>query len=191
MSVTGRAILSCRFSSLTRRLWATLTATSTGIDVNKETTSKETSSSSSWRLMSAMLSHQEFVLFNNKYILLDGCSIFYKTWFDKGVYLIQDLLDADGKVMLYAEFTEKYLPSCNFLNYFQVIPAIPKTFIESAKVTGLPMKKMFFRFDQKSVSTNEQGQNPTQGEHKMGSRFTSTSYPFRVIFWGPGNHLQG
>ena len=72
------------------------------------------------------LSHQEFVLFNNKDILLDGCSIFYKTWFDKGVYLIQDLLDVDGKVMSYAEFTEKYLPSCNFLTYFQVISAVSK-----------------------------------------------------------------
>ena len=46
-----------------------------------------------------LFSHQEFVLFNNKDILLDGCSFFYKTWFDKGVYLIQDLLDADGIVM--------------------------------------------------------------------------------------------
>ena len=77
-------------------------------------------------------SHQEFVLFNNKDILLDGCSIFYKTWFDKGVYLIQDVLDVDGKVMSYAEFTEKYLLSCNFLTYFQVISAIPKNLIESA-----------------------------------------------------------
>ena len=82
-------------------------------------------------------SHQEFVLFNNKDILLDGCSFFYKTWFDKGVYLIQDLLDTDGKVMSYAKFKEKYLLSCNVLNYFQVISAIPKKFIESAKVTSL------------------------------------------------------
>ena len=39
--------------------------------------------------------------------------------------------------MSYAEFTEKYLLSCNFLTYFQVISAIPKKFIESAKVTSL------------------------------------------------------
>ena len=69
---------------------------------------------------------EEFVLFNNKDTLLDGCSVFYKTWLDKGVYLIQDLLDANGKVMSYAEFTEKYLLSWNFLTYFQVISAIPK-----------------------------------------------------------------
>lgn len=68
---------------------------------------------------------------------MDGCSIFYKNWFDKGVYLIQDLLDADGKVMSYAIFTEKYLLSCNFLTYFQVISAIPKKIIESTKVTSV------------------------------------------------------
>ena len=86
---------------------------------------------------SDFFSHQEFVLFNNKDILLDGCSICYKTWFDKGVYLIEDLLDADGKVMSYAKFTEKYLLRCNFLTYFQVTSAISKTFRESAKVTSL------------------------------------------------------
>ena len=61
--------------------------------------------------------HQEFVLFNNKDILVDGCSIFYKTWFEKDVDLIQDLLDADGKVISYAKFTEKYFLSCNFMTY--------------------------------------------------------------------------
>ena len=93
---------------------------------------------------SNFFSHQEFVLFNNKYILLDGCSIFYKTWFDKGVHvsLIQDLLDAGGDVMSYAKFTEKYLLRCNFLTYFQVISAIPKNFVESAKVTSL--EKAYF-----------------------------------------------
>ena len=82
-------------------------------------------------------SHQEFVLFNNKDILVDGCSIFYKTWLEKDVYLIQDLLDPDDKVMSYAKFTEKDFLSCNFMTYFQVISAIPKKFIKSAKVSSL------------------------------------------------------
>ena len=69
---------------------------------------------------------EEFVLFNNKDTLLDRCSVFYKTWLDKGVYLIQDLLDANGKVMSYAEFTEKYLLSWIFLTYFQAIPKCRK-----------------------------------------------------------------
>ena len=44
-------------------------------------------------------SRQEFVLFDSKDILLDGCSIFYRNWFEKGVYLIQDLLDVNGNTM--------------------------------------------------------------------------------------------
>ena len=87
-------------------------------------------------------SHQEFVLFNNKDILLDGYSIFYNNWFEKGVFLIQDLLDIDGNVMSYTKFTEKYLLSCNFLAYFQVVSAIPKGARERAKVT--PINKTDF-----------------------------------------------
>ena len=78
-------------------------------------------------------SHQEFALFNNKDILLDGRSIFYKNWFEKGVYLIQDLLDVDGNIMSYTKFTDKYLLSCNFLAYFQVISTIPRNVIERQK----------------------------------------------------------
>ena len=69
----------------------------------------------------------------------------------KVLYLIQDLLDAHGNVMLYTILVEKYLLSCNFLTYFQVISAIPKQFIERAKVTPLerlPVNKMFSRFHQ-------------------------------------------
>ena len=71
----------------------------------------------------------------NKDILLDGRSIFYKNWFEKGVYLIQDLLDVNGNIMSYTKSTEKYLSNCNFLAYFQFISAIPKNVTERAKVT--------------------------------------------------------
>ena len=79
---------------------------------------------------------------------MDRCSIFYKTWFDKGVYLTQDFLDADGKVCR-TQNLHNFL-SCNFLTYFQVISAIPKKII-SAKVTSLeksrlPVKKDFPAF---------------------------------------------
>ena len=81
--------------------------------------------------------HQEFVLFNNKDVLSNRCSIFYKNWFEKGIYFIQDLWDADGNIMSYTEFTEKYLSSCNFLAYFQVTSAIPRNTVERVKVTTI------------------------------------------------------
>ena len=44
--------------------------------------------------------------------------------------------------MSYTKFIEKYLLSCNFLAYFQVVSAIPKDAIERAKVT--PINKTDF-----------------------------------------------
>lgn len=44
-------------------------------------------------------SGQELILFNNKDILINGKTIFYRNWFDCGIYLVQDLLKADGKFL--------------------------------------------------------------------------------------------
>ena len=107
--------------------------------------STKKSFSISWNLETSykdVFSHQEFVLFNNKDILLEGRSIFYKNWFEEAVYLIQDLLDVDGNIMSYTKFTEKYLLCCNFLAHFQVTSAISRNVIERAKVT--PMEKTDF-----------------------------------------------
>ena len=79
--------------------------------------------------------HEEFVLFNNKDILLDGSTIFYRNWLQKGVYLIQDLLNLDGNFLSYPEFIEKYQVKCNFLAYWQVISAIPRHLLEMARAT--------------------------------------------------------
>ena len=75
------------------------------------------------------------MLFNNKDILLDGSTIFYRNWLKKGVYLIQDLLNSDGNFLPYPEFIEKYQVKCNFLAYWQVISAIPRHLLEMARAT--------------------------------------------------------
>ena len=65
-------------------------------------------------------------LFNNKDILIDGHTIFYCKWFEKGIISIQDTLDHTGKFLTFHEFQKKYGVKCNFLNYLQVLSAIPK-----------------------------------------------------------------
>ena len=45
-------------------------------------------------------SGQEQFLFNHKDILIHGHSIFYRNWFDRGIYLVHDLLQADRKFFL-------------------------------------------------------------------------------------------
>ena len=78
-------------------------------------------------------SGQEQILFNNKDILIHGHSIFYRNWYDRGVYLVHDLLKTDGNFLSYSEFIQKYDLRCNFLIYFQVVSAIPRHFVESAR----------------------------------------------------------
>jgi len=63
-------------------------------------------------------SGQEQILFNNKDILIHGHSIFYRNWFDRGIYLVHDFLKADGKFLSYSEFILKYDLICNLLIYF-------------------------------------------------------------------------
>ena len=74
-----------------------------------------------------------FVLFNNKDILVGGHSFFYISWLNKNVFLVQDLLGDDGKVLSYSEFFRKFLLNVNFLQYMQVVSAIPKDLIDDAR----------------------------------------------------------
>ena len=78
-------------------------------------------------------SGQELILFNNKDILINGRTIFYKNWFDWGIYLVLDLLRSDGKFLSYSEFVQKYDLRCNFLIYFQVVSAVPRHLVEHAR----------------------------------------------------------
>ena len=74
-----------------------------------------------------------FVLFSNKDILIGGRSFFYRSWLNKNVFLVQDLLGDDGKVLSHSEFFRKFRLNGNFLQYMQVVSAIPKDLIEDAR----------------------------------------------------------
>ena len=41
--------------------------------------------------------NSEFILRNNKEIRIENKSIFWKYFFEKGIYFVQDLLNRDGK----------------------------------------------------------------------------------------------
>jgi len=74
----------------------------------------------------------ELVLFN-KEIIIGNQTIFYKEWFQKGIFLIQDLLQENGQFVTFPEFIKKYKIECNFLNYMQVVSTIPKHLLNTAK----------------------------------------------------------
>ena len=76
---------------------------------------------------------QELILFNNKKILIGNQTFFYKEWFQKGIFLIQDLLQENGQFLSFPKFIQKYEVKCNFLNYMQVVSPIPKYLLNKAK----------------------------------------------------------
>ena len=63
----------------------------------------------------------------------EGRPIFYRRWLNKNVFLLQDLLGDDGKVLSYSEFFRKFRLKGNFLQYLQVVSAIPKDLIDDAR----------------------------------------------------------
>ena len=67
---------------------------------------------------------RKFILWNNKEITIEGKTLFWKTWFEKGIYLVQDLLDQDGKFLSLQDFQSKFGLRVNYLHYFQIIAAI-------------------------------------------------------------------
>ena len=46
---------------------------------------------------------QDLILFNNKEILVEGKTLFFREWLDKGILSIQDLLDDTGHILSYTE----------------------------------------------------------------------------------------
>ena len=63
-------------------------------------------------------------------------SFFLQKWKEKGVVLIQDILDNDGKFLTFTSFQDRFKIKCNFLSYLQVISEIPKRLLQKAKSLG-------------------------------------------------------
>lgn len=78
---------------------------------------------------------QDLVLFSNKDILIDRKTFFYKSWFKKGIriFRVHDLLTESGAFFSHCEFTKRHNLNCNFLQYLQVVSAIPKRLLEKAR----------------------------------------------------------
>ena len=67
--------------------------------------------------------------------LIGSRPVFYRSWLNKkiNVFLVQDLLGDDGKVLSYSEFFRKFQLNGNFLQYMQVVSAIPKDLMDDAR----------------------------------------------------------
>ena len=61
---------------------------------------------------------------------------FFSKWFKKGIISIKDLLTESGNFLTFQEFSLKYSCQTNFLQYYQVISAVPKHLLSIAKQTN-------------------------------------------------------
>ena len=75
----------------------------------------------------------KFLIIRNFASLSGSQPVFYRSWLNKNVFLVQDLLGDDGKVLSYSEFFRKFQLNGNLLQiYMQVVSAIPKDLINDA-----------------------------------------------------------
>ena len=66
----------------------------------------------------------EEIIWNNRKILINGKSVFYKGWFDQNITRIQDLYQEDGKFLSFKSFCDKFKLKMPFTLYFGLINAI-------------------------------------------------------------------
>lgn len=75
----------------------------------------------------------DLILFNNKEILVDNKPVFIWEWFNKSIIYIKDLLKPNGQLLSFSEFVHKYPCKTNYLQFYQIISAIPKHLLTKAK----------------------------------------------------------
>ena len=62
--------------------------------------------------------NSDLILWNNKKITVEKNSVFWKRWFERGIYFVSDLLNSDGKFLSLDESQKKYDLEVNFCIIF-------------------------------------------------------------------------
>ena len=76
--------------------------------------------------------HEE-IIWNNRKILINGKPLFYKSWFEKNIIRVSDLLQKDGKFLSFKNFCNKYKLKIHFTLYFGLSNTIPTSWKFAAK----------------------------------------------------------
>ena len=84
----------------------------------------------------------EFILWNNEAITIENHSLYWKSWVERGIYFIQDILNSSGNFLTLDEFQTKFQIKTNFLQYFQLIAAIPSDLKKKAKIHAAPTRDL-------------------------------------------------
>ena len=76
------------------------------------------------------------ILFYNKDTLVDGKPLFIREWFTKGIHTIQQLFNEKDQYPTFKEFQAKYHCNTNFLQFYQILSAIPVRLKNKAQRTN-------------------------------------------------------
>ena len=79
-----------------------------------------------------------FLLWNNEAITIENKMLFWKSWFDKKIFFIQDILSGDGNLLTFEKSQNKFNIKTNYLHYFQLIAAIPFDLKKKAMSAEVP-----------------------------------------------------
>ena len=86
------------------------------------------------------------------FIQVDSVCLFYKSWYTKGVTVVNDLLENDGTFLTLNSFKLKYGIQVNFLQYYGICEAIKsgynkqKTFCKMEEPLRLDMISLICKF---------------------------------------------
>ena len=119
---------------------------------------------------------RKFILWNNKDISIDQKTLFWKTWFERGIYYVQDLLNEDGKFFSLDEFNGKFGLKANYQQYFQITAAIPRSLKQAARLTPVCSESLFSTPDLFHLS-----EETTLSLPKMRCKHITTNYLMSVL----------
>ena len=95
------------------------------------------------------------IIWNNKDMKTDNNTIFFRTWFSRGVSTIENFLDHNLDFITDEEFKSRYQIKINFLTYYGVINAIPNEYKKSIKQTNAQQEQPTQQ--SQSLKANNQG----------------------------------
>ena len=77
------------------------------------------------------------ILWNNKHILIDGKSVYWKEWHEAGILRIKDLLDENNRFFTLDKFLLKTGLKAPFTKLYGLISAIPYRLMEVCLASGI------------------------------------------------------
>ena len=72
---------------------------------------------------------EDIVVWNNMSVKINRKTVFYKKWYDKGVFYLKDLLNKNGRMLTFEDFKNKFDINCHKMQYMSLVDAIPLSWL--------------------------------------------------------------